>query len=335
MANSINNIFELAAKNPQRVAFPEATDEKVLAVVTEVAKRGICHPVLVGDAEEIKKAAAGFNVDISKFEIADSTNDDFLTPLIKIFCEMKPMYGEKGMRRRSADALYVALMMEAVGDIDFTFAGFVNKTSDMLLASQYVIGPKDENSLISSFGLVNLPEKMGDECRFLCIGDCAVAVDPTAEELAQIAIQACDESKALLGWEPKCAMLSYSTFGSGAGAGVDKVAEAVKIANEKRPDLLIDGEIQLDAAINPVVGAKKSANHPSKVAGNANILIFPNIEAGNIGVKLIQQFAGVDVYIAMLTGFAKPLVDCSRGAPVSEMVGLIALSCVRAQNMKA
>ena len=188
-------------------------------------------------------------------------------------------------------------------------------------------------STISSVGIFNIPGYEGSEGALLGFGDSAVCTNPDAEQLASIAISACDTVRSLVGWEPRCALLSYSTCGSGEGPLVDKVVEAVKMANQLRPDLAIDGEFQLDSAINPKVAAKK-VKRESRVAGKANIIIWPDLNVGNVGVKLVQQFAHADAYGPMLQGFAKIVCDCSRGAPVSEIVGNVAMSCVRAQGVK-
>ena len=196
-----------------------------------------------------------------------------------------------------------------------------------------VIGLKPGIATISSIGLCDIPGFEGSEGSLLAIGDSAVCTNPNPEELASIAISACETVQSLLGWEPRCAMVSYSTLGSGAGELVDKVVVAVKIANEKRPDLAIDGEFQLDSAINPAVAAKK-VQRESKVAGKANVVIWPDLNVGNVGVKLIQQFGKADAYGPMLQGFAKVVCDCSRSAPVSELKGNIVISAVRAAGEK-
>jgi phosphate acetyltransferase len=183
----------------------------------------------------------------------------------------------------------------------------------------------------SSCGLAIIPGWKGGENGLMAFADSAVNVNPNSAELASIAIATCETMKKLMNWEPRCALLSYSTDGSASSDLVDKVHEAVKIANERRPDLAIDGEFQLDAAIVPEVAAKK-VKRESKVAGKANIIVWPTIEAGNIGVKLIQQFGHADCPGPFLQGFAKIVTDCSRGAPVSELVGNIAISAVRAQK---
>ena len=226
-----------------------------------------------------------------------------------------------------------AMIMQRAGEAEVTFAGIDYTTRDVLLAGQEVIGLKPGISTISSIGLCDIPGFQGSEGQLLAIGDSAVCTNPGPEELADIAISACGTVQELLGWEPRCAMVCYSTLGSGDGPLIDKVKEALAIAQEKRPDLAIDGEFQLDAAIVPEVAAKK-VGRESKVAGKANVVIWPDLNVGNIGVKLIQQFGHADAYGPMLQGFNKVVCDCSRGAPVSEIKGNIVISAVRAAGIK-
>ena len=241
---------------------------------------------------------------------------------------------EKALGRRMQDPLYYAMAMQAVGEADVTFAGIDNTTGDVLLAGQMIIGLKPGISTISSIGLADIPGYGGSEGSLLAIGDSAVCTNPDPEQLASIAISACDTVHELLGWEPRCAMISYSTLGSGQGPLIDKVTAALKIANELRPDLAIDGEFQLDAAIVPAV-AEKKVKRESKVAGKANVLIWPDLNVGNTAVKLIQQFGHADAYGPMLQGFNSIVCDCSRGAPVSEIKGNVVISAVRAAGSKA
>lgn len=231
------------------------------------------------------------------------------------------------------DPLYYAMVMQAVEEAEVTFAGINNTTGDVLLAGQMIIGMQSGISTISSIGLCDIPGFEGSEGSLLAVGDSAVCTNPNAEQLASIAISACDTVKALLDWEPRCAMVSYSTLGSGQGELIDKVVEAVKIAQEQRPDLAIDGEFQFDAAISPAV-AEKKVTRKSKVAGKANVVIWPDLNVGNVGVKLIQQFGHANAYGPMLQGFNKVVCDCSRGAPVSEIKGNIVISAVRAAGMR-
>ena len=205
-----------------------------------------------------------------------------------------------------------------------------------------VVGMQPGITTISSIGLCDIPGYEGSEGSLLIIGDSAVCTNPNPEQLASIAIAACDTAKALLDWTPRCAMVSYSTLGSGSGELIDNLVAAgiydsriaaKNIANERRPELNIDGEFQLDAAISPAVAAKK-VKRESEVAGKANIVIWPDLNVGNVAVKLIQQFGKADSYGPMLQGFKKVVCDCSRGAPVSELKGNIIISAARAAGMK-
>ena len=332
--NLFEQIYEKAKLNPQRVIFPETLNEKMMQAAYETGKDGYIIPVLLGNVEEIKAAIAERGYEENVFEIVDMEDEALKADLIAKYVELpNSLLKEKALNRRMKDALHFAMVMQAVGAVDVTFAGIEYTTGDVLLAGQMVIGLKPGIATISSIGLCDIPGYEGSEGSLLAIGDSAVCTNPNAEELASIAISACDTVKGLLGWEPRCAMVSYSTLGSGAGELIDKVVEAVKIANEKRPDLAIDGEFQLDAAINPAVAAKK-VTRESKVAGKANVVIWPDLNVGNIGVKLIQQFGHADAYGPMLQGFDKIICDCSRSAPVSELKGNIIISAVRAAGEK-
>ena len=327
----LESVYARAKANPQRVAFPEATEEKILLTARELADQGLCVPVLVANAADVKAAAANFGVSLEGIEVVDAFDPAFIEATVNKYVETNTLFSAKSMTRRAnKDSMYTALMMQANGDIDVTFAGLVHTTGDVIMAGQSFIGMK-EGATVSSCAIFKIPGYEGSEGELLGFGDSAVCVNPNAEELASIAINACDTIGALTGWEPRCALLSYSTCGSGSGELVDKVVEAVKIANEQRPDLAIDGEFQLDSAINPKVAAKK-VQRESRVAGKANIIIWTNLDVGNVGVKLVQQFAKADAYGPFLLGFKKVVCDCSRGAPVSELVGNVVMSCVRAMN---
>ena len=329
--NILDQIYEHAKSNPQRVAFPECTEEKILRAARECADKGYCHPYLVGNTADVKAAAEQYGISLEGFELVDAFDEAFLSELISAYTAKYPILSEKSLRRKSKDPMYPALMMQALDRVDVMFAGLAHSTGDVILAGQTIVGLKEGVSTVSSVGIFNIPGFEGTEGALLGFGDSAVCVNPDSEQLASIAISACDTIKALLKWEPRCALLSYSTCGSGSSELVDKVTEAVRIAHERRPELAIDGEFQLDSAVSPAVAAKK-VKRESAVAGKANIIIWPDINVGNIGVKLVQQFAHADAYGPMLQGFAKIVCDCSRGAPVSELVGNIAMSCVRAQE---
>lgn len=330
----LDQLYEKAKLDPQKVAFPEATNEKMMQAAFETGRDGYIIPVLVGDSAEIKKLIAERGYDEKVFTIVDINEETYKNELIAKYVALPDTrLKEKALNRRMADPLYYAMVMQAVGEADVTFAGIDNTTGDVLLAGQMIIGLKPGITTISSIGLCDIPGYEGSEGSLLAIGDSAVCTNPNAEQLASIAISACDTVSSLLDWEPRCAMVCYSTLGSGQGELIDKVTDALKIANELRPDLAIDGEFQLDAAIVPAVAAKK-VNRESKVAGKANVLIWPDLNVGNTSVKLIQQFGKADAYGPMLQGFNKVVCDCSRGAPVSEIKGNVVISAVRAAGSK-
>lgn len=330
----IDQIFEKAKSNSQKVVFPEALNEKMMQAAFEAGSEGYIYPILVGNKAEIEQAIQERGYDLSVFTVVDMEDEEYRKRLIEKYIALPDTrLKEKALNRRMQDKLQFAMVMQAVGDADVTFAGIDYTTGDVLLAGQMIIGLKPGIATISSIGLCDIPGYEGSEGSLLAVGDSAVCTNPNAQQLASIAISACDTVKSLLDWQPRCACVSYSTLGSGQGELIDKVTEAVKIANELRPDLAIDGEFQLDAAISPSVAAKK-VKRESKVAGKANVVIWPDLNVGNVAVKLIQQFGHADAYGPMLQGFKKVVCDCSRGAPVSELKGNIVISAVRAAGEK-
>ncbi len=330
----LDKIYEKAKLNPQRVAFPEADNEKIMQAAYECGKDGYIHPILVGNAEQLKALCAERGYEESAFTFVDVEDEEYKAKLIETYvAQPDRMLKEKALNRRMKNPLYFAAVMQAVDEADVTFAGIDNTTGDVILAGQMVVGMQPGIATISSIGLCDIPGFDGSEGTLLAIGDSAVCTNPDAEQLASIAISACDTVSSLLDWEPRCAIVCYSTKGSGSGELIDKVIEAARIANEQRPDLAIEGEFQLDAAIVPAVAAKK-VKEESKVAGKANVVIWPDLNVGNIAVKLIQQFGKADAYGPMLQGFQKIVCDCSRGAPVSELKGNIVISAVRAAGIK-
>lgn len=334
MSNILDKIYEKAKANPQRVAFPEADNEKIMQAAYECAKGGYIYPILVGNAEQLKTLCKERGYEESIFTFVDINDEEYKNKLIKAYvAQPDRLLNEKSLNRRIRNPLYFAIVMQAVDEADVTFAGIDNTTGDVILAGQMIVGMQPGITTISSIGLCEIPGFEGSEGSLLAIGDSAVCTNPNAEQLASIAISACDTVRSLLDWEPRCALVCYSTKGSGQGELIDKVIEAARIANELRPDLTIEGEFQLDAAIVPAVAAKK-VKEESKVAGKANVLIWPDLNVGNVAVKLIQQFGHADAYGPMLQGFQKIICDCSRGAPVSELKGNIVISAVRAAGIK-
>ena len=332
--NVLDALYERAKQDPQRVAFPEAANEKMMQAAYETGRDGYIHPILVGDAAALQELTVQRGYDPAVFTFVDIHEEGYRNRLIDAYVSQPGrLLKSKALNRRMENPLYYAMVMQAVGDADVTFAGIDNTTGDVLLAGQMIIGLKPGITTISSIGLCQIPGFQGSEGELLAVGDSAVCTNPTAEQLADIAISACDTVRDLLGWEPRCALISYSTLGSGQGELIDKVTSALQIANAQRPDLAIDGEFQLDAAIVPATAAKK-VHRESKVAGKANVLIWPDLNVGNTAVKLIQQFGNADAYGPMLQGFNSVICDCSRGAPVSEIKGNIVISALRAAGSK-
>lgn len=254
----IDQIFEKAKSNPQKVVFPEALNEKMMQAAFEAGNEGYIYPILVGNKAEIEQAIQERGYDLSVFTVVDMEDEEYRKTLIEKYIALPDTrLKEKALNRRMQDKLQFAMVMQAVGDADVTFAGIDYTTGDVLFAGQMIIGLKPGIETISSIGLCDIPGYEGSEGSLLAVGDSAVCTNPNAQQLASIAISACDTVKSLLDWQPRCACVSYSTLGSGQGELIDKVTEAVKIANELRPDLAIDGEFQLDAAISPSVAAKK------------------------------------------------------------------------------
>lgn len=332
--NVLDKIYEKAKAAPQRVAFPEAANERMMQAAYETGRDGYIRPILVGDADQLRELCRQRGCDEGVFTFVDTRDEEYKASLTAKYLALpNPLLSQKSLNRRMANPLYFALIMEMAGEADVTFAGIDTTTADVLQAGQLVVGMQEGIDTISSIGLCRIPGFEGGESGLLAVGDCAVCTDPDAGQLASIAISACDTMRTLLDWEPRCALVSYSTLGSGYGPLVDKVTQAVTIANQRRPDLAIDGEFQLDAALDPAVAGKK-VGRESQVAGKANILIWPDLNVGNISVKLIQRFGRADAYGPMLQGFARIICDCSRGAPVSELKGNIVISAVRAAGSK-
>ena len=327
----IETLIEKAKQNPKRVALPECEADKTLLAARRVLDDGIGTPVLVNDPAVIKETAERVGVSLEGMEIVDITDEAARDAVIARYMQYpKLMLSEKGCKRKMKNPMYYAMIMEAAGDVDCTFCGHVNTTGDVLIAAQQTIGMQDGVDVPSIFALTEIPGFEGPEGNKIALADCGLNAEPAPDELASIAIATCDNIKALMGWEPRCAFLSFSTLGSGTASSVDKINEAIRIAQERRPDLAIDGEFQLDAAIIPAV-AEKKIKRESKVAGKANILIFPELNAANIGIKMIQIFGKGKGYGHTLSGFYKPVADSSRGSSVEEIVGDIAMVVIAAQ----
>ena len=332
MTTLIEQLIENAKKCPKRVALPECEAENTLLAARRILDEGVGFPVLVSPRETIEETAKKAGISIEGMEIVDNTDEAAAEKLATRYMEAGPLrlISAKGVRRKIKNPMYYAMVMEEQGDVDVTFCGHINTTGDVLMAASTIIGMADGIDCPSILALVDTPGFVGPEGSVIAFTDCGLNPEPSANELASIAIAAADGVASLMGWEPRVGFLSYSTTGSGAGTSVDRVNEAIKIAHERRGDLKIDGEFQLDAAIDPKVAAKK-VKRESSVAGKANVLVFPDLNAANIAVKLIQRFAKGQAFGHNLSGFKCPVADSSRGATPDEMVGDIAMLVLSAR----
>jgi phosphate acetyltransferase len=331
-ANVMQQLRLKAMSDPKTVVLPEADEEKILRAARRVKDTGIANPVLVGEPAAVSALAAEIGVSLEGLPVVDHTDEEKIHQYANEFVKVDALFSMKSLKRKLKNPLNFAAMMVRFGEADCILAGLTNTTGDVIMASRMIIGLAEGISTVSGMCIMSIPGFEGSEGNLLAIADCAVCPEPDAKELSDIAISTAGTVQALLGWEPRIALLSFSTKGSASHASVDTILSALAMVRERRPDLLIDGELQLDSAIVPEVASKKIKGEGSPVAGNANILIFPNLNAGNIGVKLVQQFGKAVAYGPLLQGFAKPVCDLSRGARVDEIVGAIAMVVACAQG---
>lgn len=327
----MKQIWEAAKANKKRIVLPEGDEERTLIASQKITEKDLAKVILVGDEDNIIRKAKELEVNLEGVEIIDPNKSDRLEKYAKEFYELRK---NKGMTIEKADMivrdpLYFATMMVKLDDADGLVSGAVHTTGDLLRPGLQIIKTAPGVSVVSSFFIMMIPNSSYGEEGMLLFADCAVNPNPTAEQLASIAIATADTAKKLCKVKPKVAMLSFSTMGSADHNLVTKVREATEIAKELRPDLDIDGELQLDAAIVSSVAEQKAPN--SKVAGRANVLVFPDLQSGNIGYKLVQRFAKADAVGPVCQGFAKPINDLSRGCSSDDIVNVVALTAVQAQ----
>lgn len=328
----MKKIWQMAQQDRKRIVLPEGEEERTLMACEKIKENGLAELVLVGNEEKIRLKAKELGANIEGIKIEDPDKSENTVLFTNEFYELRK---NKGMTLEKAakivrDPLYFGTMMVKLGYVDGMVSGAVHTTGDLLRPGLQIVKTAPGVSVVSSFFIMMVPDcEYGDE-GMLVFSDCAVNPNPDAEQLASIAIATAETAKNLCGIEPKVAMLSFSTMGSADHELVEKVRTATEIAKQRRPDLLIDGEMQLDAAIVKKVADQKAPS--SKVAGNANVLIFPDLQSGNIGYKLVQRFAKAEAIGPVCQGFARPINDLSRGCSSDDIVNVVAVTAVQAQK---
>lgn len=331
----LQKIKENARKHEMRIVLPEGTEIRTLKAANQIIEEKLAKIILLGSPEVINKTASENNLtNIKNAIIIDPKNHDKKEAYTDLLVELRK---SKGLTKEEAsklveNPLYLATLMIKAGDVDGEVAGADNATGDVLRPAFQVVKTLPGISVVSGAFIMILNDKKFGEDGLMVFADCVVQPDPTAQELAEIAVATGNTARTIAGFEPKIAMLSFSTLGSGKHEMVDKVVEATRLAKEMAPDMMIEGELQSDAAIVPEVGQKKAPG--SKIAGNANVLVFPTMQAGNIAYKLVQRIAGVEAVGPILQGIAAPINDLSRGCSVDDIVNLVAITANQAVEMK-
>ncbi|MDP2921520.1 MAG: phosphate acetyltransferase [Candidatus Omnitrophota bacterium] len=330
----LDKIYEKAKKIKKRILLSEAYDARVLKAIEGLMKSGICAPVLIGDPKEADNIAKKEGIDLKGVEIIDNKKSKDLDRYAALYCERrknKNVSPDDALKIITRNPVFYAALMVSAGDADGTVAGASTTTRDVAKAAIYCIGSAENIKTVSSSTVLILSDKTLGSSGVFIYADAGIVPDPTAEQLADIAISSARMAKVLLDDEPKIAMLSYSTKGSGGSDdSIKKVQEATRLVTVREPGLLVDGEIQVDCAVVPEIAARKDPN--SRIKGRANIFIFPNLDAGNISYKLTQRLAGARAIGPLLQGLKKPASDLSRGCDTQDVIDAVAVTAVRAQG---
>ncbi|MFA7494652.1 MAG: phosphate acetyltransferase [Proteiniphilum sp.] len=333
--NLLDDLIKRAKANKQRIVLPEGTERRTLTAADQLLRDGVAEIILLGDLEEIRilSKEAGL-LHIEKAQIInpkEHAKKEVYTQLLVELRKKKGMTYEQASRLVE-DPLYLACLMISAGDADGEIAGAKNTTGDVLRPALQIIKTSPGVKVVSGAFIMFTQTPQYGENGILLFADCAVMPNPTAEELASIAVASAQTMKSLVGVDPRIAMLSFSTKGSAEHEMIDKVREATRIANEIAPELQIDGELQADAALVPTVGASKAPG--STIAGKANVLVFPTLEAGNIGYKLVQRLGNAEAVGPVLQGMAAPVNDLSRGCSVEDIYNMVAITANQAIGLK-
>ena len=327
----IEEIKERAKQNKKTIVLPEASDIRVLEAARTALKEDYANIILLGNQEQILNKSKENGLDLSKATIIDPKSSEKTEEYAKALYELRKNKGmtEEKAKETVLDEVYFGMMMVKQGEADGLVSGAIHSTSDTLRPALQILKTAPGTKLVSAFFAMVVPHCKYSEDGVFVFGDCGLNPNPTAEELAEIAKSSSESYERLTGKKSKIAMLSYSTKGSAKSELVDKVVKATNIAKNNYPELEIDGELQLDAAIVPEVAKSKAPG--SNVAGEANTLIFPDLDAGNIGYKLVQRLANAEAYGPLCQGIAKPVNDLSRGCSSKDIAGVIAITAVQAQ----
>ncbi len=331
MMSLIAQIREKAAAKGKTIVLPEGTEERTLKAVKTIVDQKIAHPILLGDESAVKGLASSIGADVSGAEFINPATTPLLDDFVQAFYEMRKNKGITLDKAKSTmlDPLFFASMMVKMGKADGEVAGAQNTTGNVLRPALQIIKTAPGMSAVSGAFIMICPDKTYGDDGILVFADCAVTIDPSAQQLAEFAKASVQTAISVCGFkDPKVGMLSFSTKGSASHELVDKVVSAVQIAKEKFPEIKVDGEFQLDAAIVPSVGASKAPG--SEIAGSCNVLVFPDLQAANIGYKLVQRLAGAEAVGPILQGMDKPVNDLSRGCSVEDVVNVVAMTALKA-----
>ncbi len=329
----IEAIKEKAKKEIKTIILPESEDLRVLEGASKVLKEGFAKIILIGNEKEVLSRAEQNHIDLTGITIIDPKTSEKYEEYANAFYELRKAKGMTPEKAKETllEPIYFGMMMVKQGHADGLVSGACHSTANTLRPALQILKTAPGTKLVSAFFAMVVPNCEYGENGVFIFGDSGLVENPTAEELSEIAISSSKSFHQLTGKESKVAMLSYSTYGSAHSELTEKVVEATKLLKEKEPNLVCDGELQLDAAIIPEIAASKAPGSP--VAGKANTLIFPNLDAGNIGYKLVQRLAKAEAYGPLCQGIAKPVNDLSRGCNSDDIAGVVAITCVQAQEM--